>query len=318
MPVMRAVPPAAIKRMTKGELLGIIERDTQANSFVALCASDRLGTTNQLRTLARTLGIADLGVMATKQQLGDALASHHHAPPPALVVPEDADIPSLALDLVTQDILVDPIVASDGHTYGYASLRNMFVLAQRTFVSEGCPTRRPVCVRSLHDPSMVLANPFSDIPNLPATFPLVRNVAVKQFVDAWLWEHGLAAPRVESEPPIASVRDQDGFENGIFYEVDDLLDYVCDESWVPDPDVTYRYLCEGRTGVTLLMALAAMPNATARLERALLDHSREDARKQDSLGWTALMYAVFSGGPNPRTRAVVKQPTSKTRTVGRR
>jgi len=130
---------------------------------------------------------------------------------------EEMEPPAGFLDMVTQEVLRDPIVASDGYSYGYNSLRRMFLADAQRFKERGGRPRR---VMSLKDPGLELQNPFPDVPGWPSSFPLIRNHDLRLAIDEWLLQHGLPSEKDDAEEakePIYSRRDGDGFQNGIFY-----------------------------------------------------------------------------------------------------
>jgi hypothetical protein len=182
----------------------------------SLCESNQVGTTKELRKLAVQHNIPNASTMS-KSQLCMALAAVDNEKD---IEQENADPLSGFLDLVTQEVMVDPIVASDGYSYDYTSLRNMFVAAMQQFENSGrprAPSRRPR-VMSLRDSSVELSNPFSDISGLDATFPLIRNHDLRGTIEEWRLQHGFAKP--DTVATAASVihapRDQGGFEHGIY------------------------------------------------------------------------------------------------------
>ena len=137
------------------------------------------------------------------------------------------ELPAGYIDMVTQEVMRDPIMASDGYSYGRISLRNMFLMEARRFADQGRPAGRPPRLLSLKDPSVELKNPFSDIPDWPASFTLFRNHDLRHSIDEWLLEHGLPANQTDNEEekereekesePVYSRRDGDGFQYGIFF-----------------------------------------------------------------------------------------------------
>jgi hypothetical protein len=186
-----------------------------APSQVSLCASDQVGTTRQLRRLAQERGIANASTL-TKKQLCVALSGIQDAKD------EDVDLPAGYLDLVSQEAMGDPVVASDGYSYDYTSLRNLFLSAMQTFEDRGRPRSAAYQPRvvSLRDPSIVLSNPFPDIPGWPASFPLIRNHDLRHSIAEWRLKHGLAPFEAAVVVPVVHMRRDiasDGFSNGIFY-----------------------------------------------------------------------------------------------------
>jgi len=229
---------AALASMNKAQLALLLNASASSSSSSAaaassvpappsaktLCESNLPGTTSELRRLAVQRGVAHASTL-TKQQLCAALAvaSDNEA---SAVQDEEMELPAGFLDLVTQEVMCDPIVASDGYSYDRTSLRNMFLVDARRFAEQGRPAGRPPRVMSLKDPSLELKNPFPGIPDWPASFPLIRNHDLRRSIDEWLLEHGLPASQKEGEEkeseqkesePVYSRRDGDGFQNGIFY-----------------------------------------------------------------------------------------------------
>jgi hypothetical protein len=233
---------------SNSEVKGDIEQARQ------LCASDSNGSVTQLRDMARRLGGISNIASLTKAQLcaalEKALGAEEETDEPrasasaaaaaasikkSLAFPveqEDAPIPPGCFDVITQDIMLNPIVASDGYSYDRTSLRNLFVTEQRRFVAAGRPVGHPRQVTSLRIPGEVLKNAFSDIPGWPSEFPLFENRSLRETIVAWLDEHGLARdrPAEDLEELPESHRDGDGFFNGIFYEGPDaVMEPVDDE-----------------------------------------------------------------------------------------
>ena len=195
-------------------------------STKTLCESDLPGTTRELRRLASQRGVANSSTL-TKQQLCAALAEASADIEMLPVKDEEMELPAGFLDLVTQEVMRNPIVASDGYSYGRTSLRNLFMVEARRFVEQGRPASRPLRVLSLKNSSIELKNPFPGIPDWPASFPLIQNHDLRLAIDEWLLEHGLpnqqdvgeekdGEEEKESEP-VYSRRDGDGFQNGIFF-----------------------------------------------------------------------------------------------------
>jgi len=232
--VNSAADYALLTRMNKSELALILNTVSSAvaaasSSSVAppppsksartLCESDLPGTTIELRRLAVQRNVAHASTL-TKKQLCVALAAVENE---SYVQDEEMELPAGFLDMVTQEVMRDPIVASDGYSYGYNSLRLMFLAAARRFVDQGRPAGRPRHVASLNDPSLDLQNPFPDVPEWPASFPLIRNHDLRRAIDEWLTQHGLSNEKdgvEDAQEPVYSRRDEAGFENGIFYGED--------------------------------------------------------------------------------------------------
>jgi hypothetical protein len=214
-----------------------------------LCASDQDGSVEQLREMAMRIGSISNVSTLTKTQLCAALekaigsksegteqgsstaaAAAGRAKPKARVSPsealsftveqEDAPIPEGCLDMITQDIMYDPIVASDGYSYDRSSLRNLFVTEQRRFIASGRSVAHPRRVKSLRVFDEALKNPFNDIPGWPVEFMLFPNRSLRETIVAWLDAHGLPRDRPAEElvEPPETQRDVDGFFNGIFYQ----------------------------------------------------------------------------------------------------
>jgi len=205
-----------LSSMNRSQLALMLDTTTAAVAAVAstpapksartLCESDLPGTTIELRRLAVQRGIARASTL-TKKQLCVALAAIQNESY-VQEKEEELELPAGFLDMVTQEVMRDPIVASDGYSYGYKSLRNMFL-----FAAAG-PQRR---VLSLKDPSLELENPFPDVPGWPASFPLIRNHDLRHSIDEWLLQHGWPnESEGKEEELVHSRRDGEGFENGIF------------------------------------------------------------------------------------------------------
>jgi hypothetical protein len=333
LPTSTTWPATVIGRMTRAELLDTLAsfvltpEKSLRQQAVDFCNSPASGTTAQLRHLARQNGIANSSSLS-KKELCSALQAHvnvllsnEHTATAASssidaeisIAEEEVEIPDFALDVITQDMLNDPIVADDGHTYSYHSLRNMFVVEQRRFERAGRPPGKPVVVRSPLDPSVVLQNPFDNIPNLPKATPLFRNKAIRKLVDAWRVEHGFAPPDpYVPEPPIDHEYERDGFQDGIFVEQEDeeeeeedddeeylFLDVLNVPGWIPDIHATYAFdeTFSDTSGITALMAAAMAPRASRLHELRIMlaaPDSLVEAKKQDSQGRTALMWATFT------------------------
>jgi len=184
---------AVVSGLNKSQLALMLDTATATATALSapksartLCESDLPGTTSELRRLAVQRGIAKASTL-TKKQLCVALAAVEHE---SSVQDEEVELPAGFLDMVTREVMIDPVVASDGYSYGYKSLRNMFLFAA------AIPQRR---VLSLKDPSLELENPFPGVPGWPTSFPLIRNHDLRHSIDEWLLQHGLSNNDFESE-----------------------------------------------------------------------------------------------------------------------
>jgi len=206
------MPKVKPTKTTERQAARAARNSAAAASAQTLCESNMPGTTSELRRLATQRGIAHASTL-TKKQLCVALAVG------SVAQDEDVELPAGFIDLVTQEVMRDPIVASDGYSYDRTSLRNMFLVDARRFVEQGRPDGRPRRVVSLKDPNVQLQNPFSDIPGWPASFPFIHNHDLRHSINEWLVQHGMNDEEKENEnesEPVYSRRDGDGFQYGIF------------------------------------------------------------------------------------------------------
>jgi hypothetical protein len=175
----------------------------------ALCASNEVGTVKQLREMARSMGDIDNVGTLTKEQLcaelekilGHALnaeTSSASSSKKRLSFPveeEDATIPDGCFDMITQEIMYDPIVASDGYSYDRVSLHALFAAEQKRFATNKHASSKPRRVESLRVPGEALKNPFTDIRGWPSSFALFPNRSLRETIVQWLDEHGMSRDR---------------------------------------------------------------------------------------------------------------------------
>jgi hypothetical protein len=253
---------SALRRMDKQELMRQVRAPFSMAAAAAassepvlppgrsLCESDQVGTTRDLRKLAKDRGILNSSTL-TKTQLCMALSAVDKE---ADAKGEDVEPLDGSVDLVTQEVMIDPVVASDGYSYDYASLRNLFVTAMHKFEDAGRPrgAARQPHVKSLHDANIRLENPFPDIPGgWPVTFPLIRNHDLRRAINEWRLIHGLAkvevtemsvaAASAATAPVVRSQRDQGGFANGIFYSAAEAASSSAVPAAVPAPAQAINY-----------------------------------------------------------------------------
>jgi hypothetical protein len=288
-------PKSVITRMTKAELTELLSDHDVASSDAdaadaaqapqvrapMLCASNQVGSVRELRKMAREQGIAHANTM-TKQELCRALHIKLELAQDAIIQNEDVEIPEFALDVLTQDVLVDPVVAEDGHTYGYHSLRSLFVTEVNRFHQAGKPASKPIRVMSPLNPVVKLSNPFDDIPDLPRDTPLFRNIAIHRQIREWLAEHGLVQPDAHiTERSDVGHHQDPNFQQGIY--VGNFGAQIDDEG-----------------EMNSLMTMVSVPNASNeqldRIRHLLRTVDGDQQMLEQWRGHTALMMAVNTMG----------------------
>jgi ankyrin repeat protein len=291
-------PKSVIARMTKAELIELLSEHDMENSAAAqapqvrapmLCASDQVGSVRELRKMAREQGIAHANTM-TKQELCRALHIKLELAQDATIQNEEVEIPEFALDVLTQDVLVDPVVAEDGHTYGYHSLRGLFVTEVNRFHQAGKPASKPIRVMSPLNPAIRLSNPFDDIPDLPRDTPLFRSITIRRQIREWLAEHGLAEPEAHVAERSDAAHQDPNFQQGIY--VGDFGAQMEEEEEEEEEDEI--------EAMNSLMRMVSVPNLSGEqleeVRRLLHTVSGDQQMLEQWRGQTALMIAVDTIG----------------------
>jgi ankyrin repeat protein len=294
-------PESVIDRMNKKELITLLSNhaatvaaQTPQVRALALCASDRVGSTRELREMAREQGIANANTL-TKQELCRALQIKLALPQNASVQAEDVEIPQFALDVLTQDVLIDPVVANDGYTYGYHSLRGLFVTEVNRFHQADRPASRPIRVVSPLNRAIVLSNPFDDIDGLPRMTPLFRNIAIDRQIRDWLDVHGLAKPdaphvMARSDVPVHDPNFQQGIYIGdVGAQVADDEDGGNDDSDEEGEDVSIQTM---NPLMTMVRVARASESHIEDIRRLIQTVDGDRQMLETYRGETALMMAV--------------------------
>jgi len=145
-----------------------------------LCSSDKVLTTQELRKLvtdASIPGITDMDKTSICKALGKKYNQVFQ------IREESVQIPDAFIDKVSLEIMKEPIVANDGHSYDKETLHNYFIECKRT-------NTIPYSQYGIDD-SIILLNPFKDI-NLKTTgkTSLIPNRYLAQAIRDWKIQHG--------------------------------------------------------------------------------------------------------------------------------
>jgi len=158
-----------------------------------LCQSGELHTVKELREMAKALEIARYSTLP-KAKLCKEIASVLKVTIKNVNGNEDIELPNGCMDAITQDVLYDPYVLSDGFSYNKSSIQQLFAGSDRPVGPES---------KQALDKNV-----------------MIPNVNLKKAVLEWLIEVGKETEQdVVEEPTEQKVRyDDANFVNGIYWD----------------------------------------------------------------------------------------------------